>query len=113
MENPKMAPADVAMDFMRGLDIAKYTELKTNLFNEQLIGGTKRPETLNDMYSKATNCIGGRGAFIQFFFKICKQVTTMVVIQSVCPNNSLEPDCGEEYKGSAHVTQWCPCTQVV
>jgi hypothetical protein len=53
MENPKMAPEDIAMDFMRGLDNARYSEFKANPLNDLLVPGTKAPETLNAMYTRA------------------------------------------------------------
>jgi hypothetical protein len=53
MENPEMAPEDIAMDFMRGLDSATYSEFKVNLLNDLLVPGTKAPETLNAMYTRA------------------------------------------------------------
>jgi hypothetical protein len=48
-----MAPEDIAMDFMRGLDNARYSEFKANLLNDLLVPGTKAPETLNAMYTRA------------------------------------------------------------
>jgi hypothetical protein len=53
MENPEMAPEDIAMDFMRGLDNARYSEFMANLLNDLLVPGTKAPETLNAMYTGA------------------------------------------------------------
>ena len=37
MENPEMAAADIAMDFMRGQDNSRYSEFKAKLLNDLLV----------------------------------------------------------------------------
>jgi hypothetical protein len=43
----------IAVDFMRGLDNARYSEFKANLLNDLLIPGAKAHESLNAMYTRA------------------------------------------------------------
>lgn len=53
MENPKRKAEDIAMDFMNGLDNARYSEFKANLLNDLLVPSTKAPATLNAIYVHA------------------------------------------------------------
>jgi hypothetical protein len=62
MENPKMDAADIATDFMRGLDNARYSKFKANLLNDLLVPGAKAPETLNTMYPVSNVSRNGKGA---------------------------------------------------
>jgi len=48
--NPEMEDGDVAMDFFRGLDNARYSHFKTEIMNGLTAGSIKQPENLNAMY---------------------------------------------------------------
>jgi hypothetical protein len=49
-KNPNMEDQDVAMDFFRGLDNARYSQFKTEIMNGLTAGSIKQPDDLNAMY---------------------------------------------------------------
>ena len=54
MENPEMRDADIAMDFLNGLDDNRYAEFKVEIVNDIAKGAMKQPKTLNDVYLLAS-----------------------------------------------------------
>ena len=48
--NPEMEDKDIAMDFFRGLDNARYASFKTEIMNGLTSKAIKQPDSLNTMY---------------------------------------------------------------
>ena len=51
--NPEMTDEDIAADYLRSLDDGRYHELKIGLENEELMGHSAMPKTLNAMHALA------------------------------------------------------------
>lgn len=49
-----MEDEDVAMDFMKGLNDARYAEFKVWIINSLANGAINQPQTLNEMYTLAS-----------------------------------------------------------
>ena len=49
-DNPKLEDKDIAMDFFRALDNARYGTFKTDLMNNLTSKAVEAPENLNAMY---------------------------------------------------------------
>ena len=49
-KNPELVDKDVAMDFFRGLDDARYGSFKTDFQNQLTLQTIEQPENLNAMY---------------------------------------------------------------
>ncbi len=56
-KNPALDDKDVAMDFFRGLDNARYAGFKTEILNELTTKAIKQPENLNAMYLLANQWV--------------------------------------------------------
>lgn len=54
LDNPPMDESDVAMDFMDGLDDARYADFKVGLTNDISRGAISLPTTVNEMYVLAS-----------------------------------------------------------
>jgi hypothetical protein len=50
--NPLMADADIASDFLNGLDDARHSEFKINFLNNITLGAVEQPKTYNEVYQK-------------------------------------------------------------
>ena len=53
--NQKLQDEDIATDYLRALDDARYRELKLNIENDELMGYNKIPKMLSQMHALACN----------------------------------------------------------
>jgi hypothetical protein len=53
-DNPKMKPEDVAMDFMNGLDDARYADFKVEIINDIAKGSVEQPKDKTVIYLLAS-----------------------------------------------------------
>jgi hypothetical protein len=54
LENQELDEADVAMDFLHGLDDSRYADFKVSIINDIDRGAIVAPETVNQMYLLAS-----------------------------------------------------------
>lgn len=57
LENPVLSEIDAVMDFMSGLDDARYAEFKASLMNDIARGAMELPKTVNDMFVLASRYV--------------------------------------------------------